>query len=288
MHDTLIGSRSKRAGNLLVITAEPDTAYDAWAMQQAPFASVRTLYVPACATRSAVDSAARFVNESDAVFFEGGDQAHYVRWKGTRLIASIKSLYARGGVVGGTSAGLAIQGQIVFDSVAADRVLPDDEDVATPNAVRNPYEPAISFTTGFFSWPALRDTITDTHFARRNRFGRLAAFIARIVRDRVALAPVVYGLGIDEGSALVVDRNGVATLLKEPDRGYRTRGAYILQGRSARRIAPDKSLLYTVDVTHLATQGSHYDLFHHRGRGIRYLITVNGADPVVYSRSPYQ
>jgi cyanophycinase-like exopeptidase len=288
MHDVLAGNAVRRGGNVLVITAEPDTAYDTWAMQQAAFASVRTLYIPSCASRAAIDKTARIVNGSDAVFFEGGDQAHYVPWKGTRFIAAIKGLYARGGVVGGTSAGLAIQGQVIFDSVAADRVLPDDQDVATPDAVRNPYEPAISFTTGFFSWPALRDTITDTHFAKRNRFGRLVAFMARIVRDRLVPSPEIYGFGIDEGSAVVVDRRGIATLLKGPDRGYHTLGAYVIRGASARRVMPGAPLLYTVDVTHLFAQGSRYDLIRKRGAGVAYRITIDGSKSSPYSKNPYK
>jgi cyanophycinase-like exopeptidase len=287
MRDAIVGGPAKRGGNVLVITAEADTAYDAWAMQQARFASVRTLYIPTCASRAAIDASARIVDGSDAVFFEGGDQAHYVPWKGTRLIAAIERLYARGGVVGGTSAGLAIQGQVVFDSVAADRVLPDDEDVATSDAVRNPYEQAVSFTTGVFSWPALRDTITDSHFARRNRFGRLAAFMARIARSHRVRSREIYGLGVDEGSALVVDRTGVATLLKGPDRGYHTLGAYILQGRIAARIARGRPLSYTVEVTHLFAQGSHYNLVWKRGEGARYRVTVDGAMSQPYSRNPY-
>jgi hypothetical protein len=285
MQRTLVGDR--RGGNVLVLTAEPDTAYDAWALKEAPFASVRTLYIPTCASRSAVDSTARIVAGADAVFFEGGDQAHYVRWKGTRLIAAIERVYARGGVVGGTSAGLAIQGAVVYDSVAADRVLPDNEDVRSRDATRDPYERAISFTTHLFAWPPLEDVITDTHFARRNRFGRLAAFMARIVHDRVLHGRIVYGLGVDQGSALVVNRHGIATLLETTHGKYRTRGAWVVRGGAAGRIAPGVPLLYTVWVTHLAAPGTRYDLKRKTGPGVRYRVTVDGARAQLYSRDPY-
>jgi cyanophycinase-like exopeptidase len=285
MHKTLVASATRRGGNVLVLTAEPDTAYDAWAMQQAPFQSVRTLYIPACATRAGIDKTARIVNGSDAVFFEGGDQAHYVVWQGTRLITAIEHLYARGGVVGGTSAGLAIQGAVVFDSVAADWVLPSNAMVESSDAVRNPYEPAISFTTHLFAWPALKDTITDTHFVRRHRFGRLATFMARALHDRLVHSRIIYGLGIDEGSALVVNRTGIATLLMGPDGHYHTKGAYVLRGDRAARIAPGKPLLYTVTVTHLNMQNERYDLAHHRGPGERYRVTVNGARGIRGSRT---
>ena len=35
----------------------------------------------------------------------------------------------------------------------------------------------------FFAWPPLADTITDTHFVVRDRFGRTVVFIARIIHD---------------------------------------------------------------------------------------------------------
>ncbi len=89
-----------------------------------------------------------------------------------------RRVYVRGGVVGGGSAGLAIQGAVIFDSVAADRF---DVETDTADAVAFPFEKSISFTTGLFSWPALSDTITDTHFVVRNRFGRTVVFLARII-----------------------------------------------------------------------------------------------------------
>ncbi len=85
------------------------------------------------------------VDKADAVYFAGGDQANYVIWKGSALIDAVKRVYARGGVVGGGSAGLAIQGAVVYDSVAGDRL---NVETHTKDAVNNPLEPRISFTTG--------------------------------------------------------------------------------------------------------------------------------------------
>jgi cyanophycinase-like exopeptidase len=200
-------------------------------------------------------------------------------------------VYARGGVVGGGSAGLAIQGEVIFDSAAADRVLPGDRDVATPDAVANPYEPAISFTTDFFHWPPLAGAITDTHFARRDRFGRLAAFMARALRDGLLRGPRAYGVAVDEGAALLVDARGVATLVKRAreDDGYVPLGAYILESARAAQIAPRKPLRTIISVTHIDKPGGRYDLRRKQGSGVRYEVGVNGADPAhPYSRNPYR
>ena len=53
--------------------------------------------------------------------------------------------------------------------------------------------------------------VTDTHFAARDRMGRLLAFTARTVADGWTTAPL--GLGVDERTALVVDATGNGTVL---------------------------------------------------------------------------
>ena len=280
--------RNARAGNLLILKASGERDYSDDFYKMALFASVREVLIPPCATRRQADTAVPFVSRADFVLFAGGDQAHYAAWKGSRLVTAVRDVYARGGIVGGGSAGLAIQGQVVFDSVAADRVLRDGS-VKTPDAVRDPYEPAISFTTHYFAWPPLQGAITDTHFARRNRFGRLAAFMARALHDGLVAGPSVYGVAVDEGAALLVNANGVATLVQRARKadGYVPRGAYILRGERAAHLKRGTPLSYTVDVVHLSRPGAQYDLLHKRGAGKRYAVTVNGSAAKIYSRDPY-
>lgn len=281
--------QGSRAGNLLILKASGARDYSDTFYAHSKLRAVREILVPPCARKQDVDRLAPYAQAADAVLFAGGDQAHYVVWKNTKLIKAIRDAYARGAVIGGGSAGLAIQGEVVFDSVAADRVLPDDEDVATPDAVRNPYEPAISFTTGFFAWPPLRASITDTHFARRNRFGRLASFMARALKDGLVRGPVIYGVAVDEGAALLVGRNGDSTLVeraRESD-GYVPRGAYFLEGNRSGRVLPRTPLRYTVTVTHITAPGSRYNVLRHTGEGRRYSVTVDGKHAAIYSPEPY-
>lgn len=57
------------------------------------------------------------VARAEMVFFAGGDQRDYVRsFRGTRVEAAVEPVHARGGGVGGTSAGLAIQSEFVYDA----------------------------------------------------------------------------------------------------------------------------------------------------------------------------
>ncbi len=278
-----------RAGNLIILKASGGRDYTDRFYTLSRYASVREVLIPPCASRAGVDGVASLVDRADAVLFSGGDQAHYAAWKGSALIAAIRRVYARGGIVGGGSAGLAIQGQVIFDSVAADRVLPSDQDVATPDAVKDPYESSISFTTGYFDWPPLRGAITDTHVARRDRFGRLAAFMARALHEHLVAGPQVFGVAVDEGAALLVDARGIATLVERAreSNGYVPRGAYVVEGGRAARLGKHRSLRYTVVVTHLSRPGSRYDLIDKHGAGMAYRVTVDGSRKPFYSSDPY-
>ncbi|HMA63328.1 MAG TPA: Type 1 glutamine amidotransferase-like domain-containing protein, partial [bacterium] len=54
---------------------------------------------------------------AQGIFIEGGDQWEYVNsWKGTLVEDAIHHVFNNGGAIGGTSAGLAIMGEICFDA----------------------------------------------------------------------------------------------------------------------------------------------------------------------------
>jgi cyanophycinase-like exopeptidase len=281
LHRRLVGNTAQRGGNVVVLRASYSDVYDKPFRQYGNFASVQTVLIPPCASRAQVDAVAPIVDRADAVYFAGGDQAHYVAWKGSALMDAVKRVYARGGVVGGGSAGLAIQGAVVFDAVAGDRL---NADITTHDAVANPLEPRISFTTGLFAWPPLTDTITDTHFVARNRFGRTVAFLARIFHDGLLPdARTVYALGVDQGSAVVVDPDGTATLLNEAGGG----GAYLIAADMPPALTPNQPLRYTVRVAHIARNGERFDLLHKTVAEPWYRVTVDGSRVPVYSRDPY-
>ena len=290
MHEMLSCSAPKRFGNVVVIRAHTDRdEYGQYMQPVGPFQSVQMIGVPRCVSRKQLASLASVVEGSDAVFFAGGDQANYVAWKGSALDAAVQRVWNRGGVIGGTSAGLAIQGQYVYDSVAADKLHPNDDDyeVLSPDAVTNPFEPEISFTTGFLFWPPMKDIITDTHFARRDRFGRTVAFLALLERAHHLKTGTLYALAIDERSAIVVDKRGIGTLMEYSGSGYGTRGAYLLHLISVRQLVPGKPLLATVSVTRLGRPGDHVDLYAKRAHGESYKVEVDGNRRPAYP-DPYR
>lgn len=281
LHDRLVGNTA-RGGNVVILRAASGDTYYQEFYREGNFASVQTVLIPPCAPRDRIDAVARIVDGADAVYFAGGDQAHYVAWKGSALMDAVKRVYARGGVVGGGSAGLAIQGAVVYDSVTGDRL---NLITATRDAAADPLEPRISFTTGLFAWPPLADTIADTHFVTRNRLGRLVVFLARILHDGLLPdARTAYGLGIDEASSVVVDPDGTATVLNGPG----GRGAYLLRaGTPPPSLQAGRPLRYTVAISHVARSGERFDLLHKRTAEPWYTVTVDGSKSPVYSKDPY-
>lgn len=144
------------------------------------------------------------IRKAEVVFFAGGDQCNYVNYfKGTRVETAVESVYARGGGVGGTSAGTAILGQFVYDGCGGSAVSAD--------ALANPYHRTITFTYDFFNFANFQGTITDSHFVPRDRMGRTMAFIARQIKDGKASSAL--GVAVNEVTSVVVDRNGLATVM---------------------------------------------------------------------------
>lgn len=146
------------------------------------------------------------IRNADVIFFAGGDQCQYIRnWKNTKLEAAVQSVYARGGGVGGTSAGAMIQSEFVYDACAS-----SEEGIETRDALEDPYKD-ITFTYNFFKWKYLVGTIVDTHFDRRKRMGRIMAFIARQIQD--GKSQRALGIAISEETSVVVDKYGMAKVI---------------------------------------------------------------------------
>lgn len=113
------------------------------------------------------------LQKATAVWLTGGDQAVLAgNYSGTPVEERIIEVIARGGIVGGTSAGAAIMSK---------RMIEQGSD--------KPIEAA-----GF---DLLTDSIIDQHFLRRNRLQRMHKLLEKY--------PGITGFGIDEGTAFVVN-----------------------------------------------------------------------------------
>jgi cyanophycinase-like exopeptidase len=147
------------------------------------------------------------VNQGEVIYFRGGNQCNFVQWRGSPVMSAVQALVQRGGGTGGGSAGLAIQGALaVYDGCKGS--------VNSAMALAEPFRPSMSFTDRLFDWPGLEGTLTDSHFVKRDRMGRMLAFLCR----QLAAGDIdqVWGLGINEGAAVLIDRHGLGTIFGEP------------------------------------------------------------------------
>ncbi|MFK8114771.1 MAG: cyanophycinase [Rubripirellula sp.] len=112
------------------------------------------------------------LQKATAVWIGGGSQQRIAdAYLNTLVETELHALLQRGGVIGGSSAGAAIQSRVMIASGTS--------------------EPEIS--VGF---DLLRGSVVDQHFLRRNRIPRLIAAIEQ--------HPTLIGFGLDEGTAIVL------------------------------------------------------------------------------------
>jgi len=203
-------------GDFLVLRASGDDAYDAYIQGLCKLNSVATLIIPS--REAALDSkiapfAAETIAHAEAIFIAGGDQANYINfWMGTQVQTALNAAIRRGVPLGGTSAGLAVMGEWAY-SAQGDK--PDDPNLDGKTALSDANGPRITLVHGFLNIPVLKGIITDSHFAKRNRMGRLLVFLAHIQEPDGNAVPIpegIHGIGIDERGAVLVEPDGQATV----------------------------------------------------------------------------
>ena len=129
----------------------------------------------------------------DAFFFKGGDQSiYYKQYKGTKTLQAATDKFNAGGVMAGTSAGMAILSGVVY-TAENDSAYPDE-------TLSNIYDKKITLANDFFAF--LPGYIADSHFTERGRVGRLLPFLARWYFDH---REHITGIGVDDRTALCID-----------------------------------------------------------------------------------
>jgi cyanophycinase len=126
------------------------------------------------------------LKKATGVWFGGGRQWNFMDgYEGTRLPALFNDVLARGGVIGGSSAGATILGDYMVRGAPA----------GPTTMMCEGYERALGFLPG---------TAIDQHFSARKRFGDMTAFMKTY--------PQFLGIGLDEATAIVV-RGSTAEIL---------------------------------------------------------------------------
>lgn len=134
------------------------------------------------------------IENASLVYISGGDQNRFMDIvKGTPVATAIHKAYAKGAVIAGTSAGAAVMSKkmITGDEYKHPEYTGEFRTIEAEN---------IEIADGLGLAPEL---IVDQHFIWRMRMNRLLS---------VAIEhPEEVAVGIDESTALIVDRNGYRT-----------------------------------------------------------------------------
>lgn len=130
------------------------------------------------------------IEKSKLIFFTGGDQLRITSLiGGTPISEALKKSASSGKYIVGTSAGA---------SVMSDTMIVEGDDEESPRKCTLKMSPGMGF---------IENVIIDQHFAQRGRIGRLLTGIAQ--------NPDVLGIGIDENTAIIVNKNGILEVIGE-------------------------------------------------------------------------
>jgi cyanophycinase len=154
-----------------------DTSRDTRALTRAGATNVTSLRAR---TRSDVESPefAAAINSARGVWFNGGRQWRFVdAYLSTKAEDLFRDLLRRGGVIGGSSAGASIQSQY----------MPRGSPLGNTDMMAEGYERGLGFLPG---------AAVDQHFTQRRRHADMTRLMRRY--------PQILGIGLDEGTALVV------------------------------------------------------------------------------------
>jgi cyanophycinase-like exopeptidase len=145
------------------------------------------------------------IQQAEAIWFAGGDQWDYISyWRNTIIDSLInEGIQTRNIVIGGTSAGMAIQGGYYFSAA--------NGTINSSTALSNPYDVNLTVdTAAFIQNHYMQNVITDTHFDNPDRKGRLAVFMARLYL--MNWPNNVYAIACDEYTAVCIDAMGEARI----------------------------------------------------------------------------
>ncbi|HEX8267148.1 MAG TPA: cyanophycinase [Pyrinomonadaceae bacterium] len=226
----------KRA-NIVVMTVATDSPEEVGAEYIEVFEKIGVKTVQAVDVSSRADAIAeeniKAVREASGLFFTGGDQLHITSLiGGTELQKAIHEIYEKGVIIGGTSAGAAMM---------SNSMILQGEGEEAPKLGAVEMGPGMDLIVG---------CMIDTHFSQRGRHGRLLTAVAHYPQD--------MGIGLDENTAMIVDKGemrvmgtGAVTIIDAGGMTY-ANTPYIEKGQN----------LALADVrVHVVCEGEKFNLF---------------------------
>lgn len=255
-------------GDFVIIRATGDDDYNPYVQKLCKLNSVATIVIP---NRQAAENpkVADYIQHAEALFISGGDQSNYIKyWQGTPVQDAINKLIEQGVPVGGTSAGLAVMGQFVFSAM--------NDSAYSKESLANPYNDRVTIARDFLRIPHLENVITDTHYAKRDRQGRLIVFMARILED--AKSKQIRGIGVDEKSAALMEPDGSMQIVGTG------KGAYFYDPkRRPERCVAGKPLNFSQIAVQKVPTGGHFNVASWKGDGSEYTLDIANGVLIAHS-----
>jgi cyanophycinase len=180
------------------------------------------------------ESKIKILDDANGVFFTGGDQVKITSQIGdTPIFQRVREIYDEGGVIAGTSAGASALSEtmLVYGGEEQSPVIGGSMRIA----------PGLGLIAG---------VIIDQHFMERGRIGRLLGAVAQ--------NPKNLGIGIDEQTAVVVER-GSGFYVLGSGAVYVIDGSEVSYSNVAEESLKKTLSIYDVKV-HVLSQGDRFDL----------------------------
>lgn len=225
-------------GKIVVCTVASAQPESLWEEYETAFRSLGVPHVFRLDLESreeaATPRAMRILEGATGVFFTGGDQLKITSQIGdTPVYSRVQEIFEEGGVIAGTSAGASAMSETML---------------VTSNG-----DASYRIKSSLLMAPGLalaQDMLIDQHFAER---GRMARLIGAVTQN-----PRVLGVGIDEDTAIIVERN----------RDFRVLGVgavYVVDGSTTTysnigEEQADRTLSSFGLTVHMLSQGDRFDL----------------------------
>jgi cyanophycinase len=182
----LLARKIGKAGKIVVATIASETPEELFNEYERVFRGLGIRHVHHLSIQNreeaAHDAKVGILRDADAVFFTGGDQLRITSQLGdTPIFSRVHEIYAAGGLVAGTSAGASVMTETML--------------VSGTGSESQRIDSSLKLAPGF---GLLQGVIVDQHFAERGRISRLLSAVAQ--------NPRMLGIGIDEDSAILVQR----------------------------------------------------------------------------------
>ena len=188
---------AKRVGNgrLVIATVASSMPKDLYEEYERIFRGLGVKHIYKLEVESREDALSeknvRTLDDTSVVFFTGGDQVKITSQLGCSPVCErIQEIYESGGTIAGTSAGASVMTETMM--VGGD----GEESHRIGGALK--LAPGLGL---------IRGIIVDQHFAQRGRIGRLLGAVTQ--------NPRILGMGIDENTAVMVERDRKFTVLGE-------------------------------------------------------------------------